>query len=381
MKYVIIRCEDNSSGSDQTAALLDGAKTLHLQHLAQAGAAGTIPAHGNPPGLDRFDLHRALFGLGPHDPEAAAGRCYAASINRTLAEGETAWCCELVTHRDGRIVDPTAGGIPTKESEVLIHALDEELGSETRQWEVGRGPHHVLVVRDPALGADGHAAVRSAEALTGQAWSKQLPKGAAGDALRSVIEQASTLLERHPVNRVRVDLGENPANMLWLWGAAAAGPQRTFAERSRLSGAVVSSSFLLRGFARTLGLGWKEGPASFEGTPLQRLLKTVLALSEEHDLVYVHLRVDSADPVERLCAMERLDQILLKSLTEALPTRGPWRLLTVIDDRTNGSTPLVAIGTGLPQHPVAALTAQSFSESPLTLPDSVGLFSWFTKPV
>ena len=129
MKYVIIRCEDDAPGSGQTASLLKGAKTSHLQQLAQAGAAGTIQPQGNSPRLDRFDLHRALFGLGPHDPEAAAGRCYAASVNRTLAEGETAWCCELVTHRDGKIVDPTAGGIPTKESEVLIHALDEELGS------------------------------------------------------------------------------------------------------------------------------------------------------------------------------------------------------------------------------------------------------------
>lgn len=379
MKYVIVRCEDTAPGGGQIASLLDGAKTSHLQQLAQAGAAGTIRPQGDSAGLDRFNLHRALFGLGPHDPEAAAGRCYAASINRTLAEGETAWCCELVTHRDGKIVDPTAGGIPTKESEVLIHALDEELGSETRQWDVGHGPHHILVARDPSLAVDEHAALRSPEVLTGEAWKKHLPKGAVGEALRSVIEQASTLLEHHPVNRVRVDLGENPANALWLWGAADARPQRTFAERSQLSGAVVSNNFLLRGFARTLGLGWKEGPSSLEGAPLQRLLKTVLALSEEHDLVYVHLRVDSADPVQRLCAMERLDQILFKSLTEALPARGPWRLLTVIDGRTNGSRPLVAIGTGLPQQPIAALTADSFSESPLTFPDSLGLFSWFTK--
>ncbi|MGC9066445.1 MAG: hypothetical protein ACP5JO_07455 [Candidatus Ratteibacteria bacterium] len=31
-----------------------------------------------------------------------------------------------------------------------------------------------------------------------------------------IIENSYRLLERHPVNRVRIDLGENPANFLWL---------------------------------------------------------------------------------------------------------------------------------------------------------------------
>ena len=379
MKYVIVRCEDYAPGGEQTATLLGGAKTSHLQHLAQAGAAGTIRSRGDQTVIDRVLLHRALFGLGPRDPEASPGRCYAAGANLQLAEGDTSWCCEFITQQDGRIIDPTAGGITTKESEMLVRVLDDQLGSKTRRWSVGYGSHHVLVTRDPALGSDGQVPVPAPELLVGQAWSRHLPKGAAGEALRSLIEQASTLLEHHPVNRVRVDLGENPANMLWLWGAADAGPQRTFAERTGLSGAVVSTSFLLHGFARSLGLGWKDGPRSLEESALQRLMKTVAPLVERHDLVYVHLSIETADPVERLCAMERIDHLLLKPLTEALPTQGPWRLLTAIDDRTNGSVPIVAIGTGLPQQPIAALTTQTFAESPLTFQEGSGVFSWLTR--
>ena len=140
----------------------------------------------------------------------------------------------------------------------------------------------------------------------------------------------------------------------------------------------MSSSFLLRGFAKTLGLGWKDGPHSFEERSLKPVAKTVQALLERHDFVYVHLGIATNDPVQRLCAMERIDQLLLKPLTEQLPETGPWRLLTVVDDRARGVVPFVAIGTGLPQQPVASLTAENFSESPLAFQDGGAWFSWFT---
>ena len=379
MKYVILRCEDNGPRSEQTAPLLEGAKTSHLHELAQAGAAGISRTNhqGHPGGIDRFRLHRALFGLDAED--AAAGRCYAESANLQLGAEETAWCCELITQQDGKISDPRAGNITTKESELLMHALDDELGSDTRRWEVGRGPHHILVVQDPALSAEGQRSVRSPDLLVGEPWMRHLPKGPGGEALRALIEQASHILENHPVNRVRVDLGENPANMLWLWGPSGAGPQKTFADRTGLSGAIVSNSFLLRGFARTLGLDWKEGPAWLKEPSLQHLAKTVASLTEQHDLVYVHLSVETGDPVERLCAMERIDQILLKSLTETLPRLGPWRLLAAVDDCRLGVVPFIAIGSGLPQQPIVALDANRFAESPLVFPEGAGWFAWFTK--
>ena len=49
MKYVILRCEDQAPYSEQTATLLAGAKTPHLQQLAQAGAMGAIRFRNDPP--------------------------------------------------------------------------------------------------------------------------------------------------------------------------------------------------------------------------------------------------------------------------------------------------------------------------------------------
>lgn len=379
MKYVIVRCEDHGPYGDSTPSLLAGSKTPHLQQLAQAGAVGRLPFRSDPGAIAHAQCHRSLFGLGPDDLDAAPGRCYAAGANLQIAEGETAWCCELITQRDGRIVDPSAGRITPKESEILIQALDEALGSDTRQWDSGRGRHHVLTTRDSALTAADSQAVEPPEMLVGQPWKRKLPKGRTGEALALLLDQALTVLDGHPVNRVRVDLGENPANMVWLWGPAAPGPTRTFAERTGLSGAVVSDGFFLQGFARACKLGWKEAPSALEEGPLRKSLKTVEQLLEKHDFVYVHLAIETADAVERLCAMERIDQLLLKPLTDLLPSRDTWRLMAAVDDWTSGSVPFVAIGTRLPQQPAAALEASAFAESPLQFKKGQGIFDWFTK--
>jgi len=379
MKHVIVRCEDGAIANQQTAALLESAKVMHLQQLAQAGAAGVLRNQGTSAALDRFTMNRSLLGFDPQEAAGRAGCSYAASINRSLADGEIAWCCDFITQRDGQLIDPTAGAIPTNQSAALIQHLNEQLGSETLRWEVGAGSQHLLIMRDPELDVERVASLLAPEQLLGQSWKRALPHGELQERLATVIEHGARCLEDHSINRVRIDLGENPANMFWLWGAATNTPQRTFTQQTGLSGALVSKSFPMQGLATLLQLRWSEGPATYDEKPLRHLSKRLRSLIDQSDLTYVHLRVATANPVERLCAMERIDQLLLKPLTEQLPTLGPWRLLVVADDRQSTSIPFVAIGTGLPQQPVPHLTTQGFAESPLTFPNGVALFTWLTQ--
>lgn len=377
MKYVIVRCEDTAP-SGQAAPLLEGAKAIYLQQLAQAGAGGLIRSGSSNAPIDRLAIHRGLFGLKANEAAVPPGCCYAASVNLRLAPEESVWCCDFVTQRDGRVVDTGAGHITTKESALLIQALSMELGSDARRWEVGHGSHHLLVTHDASLKADRRVATHSPDLLFGQSWTRSLPKQPVGDALKLIMEQAAELLDRHPVNRVRIDLGENPANLPWLWGAADATTQPSLNERTGLSAALLSNDFALRGFARALHIDWAQGAASMEEQPLQRLAREVVRLSSGHDLVYAHLQVDNADPVERLCAIDRMDQLLLKPLAEQLSRTGDWRLLVAIDDRAEQVVPFVAIGSGLPRQPVAHARTAELAGSPLLFSESADLFAWFT---
>lgn len=392
MKYVVIRCEDQARGGAAVAPLLAGARLTHLQQLAKAAAAGTIRPRqrprsarwgkaARPTPLDRIQLHRAMFGLPAADPNAAPGRCYAASINLNVTPEETVWCCELLTQHEGRVVDATAGQITTRESEVLIHALEDALGSETRRWEVGEGSHHLLIASDPAYRPGARTSISSPQQLIGDAWDRHLPSGALGDSLHALIAHATQVLEAHPINRVRIDLGENPANLLWLWGSAPAAARTNFRQRSGLSGAVLSTDFLLRGLARLLDLEWRPGPAALEEQPLLALRRAIDELSEQHDYVYVHLPIAASEPVERQCAMERIDQLILKPLAQrAGRDAAALRVAGLIDDRSSGCVCVVAVGEGLPPQPVISLSAAHLADSPLAFEDGAALFEWLTHP-
>jgi len=378
MKYLILRCEDLAPARDGTPSLIDAAKAVHLQHLSRAGAAGRVRPPGSHRVLDRFQLHRGLFGLSPGDPEAAAAPCYAASANVTPGTGEVPWCCELSTQHNGRIMDPTAGDIPTDQSRELIQMLNRQLGSDRWRWQLGENSHHVFVVRDVFLGRNEPFAIAPPELLVGRSWNRSLPKGPARDVLQGLLEQASALLEDHPINHVRVDLGENPANLVWLWGAAHGGDGKMFRERTGLSGLVVSTRFPMRGFAQCLGLAWEPGPKTLKEDPLRRLTKSIPNWLRTYDVVYVHLVIEHTDPLERLCAMERIDQLLLKPLTEHLSEVTPSRFLFAVDD-FNRSVLFVAIGTGLAPQPLAHLTPDSFADSPLQFTEGSQVVAWFTK--
>jgi len=92
----------------------------------------------------------------------------------------------------------------------------------------------------------------------------------------------------------------------------------------------------------------------------------------------VHLQVESADPVERLCVMERIDRLLIKPLAEMATGRESRRLLVVIDGR-GGPVPWIAIGHGLPRRPIARLTSEAFAGSPLQFRESTELHAWLTR--
>src|SRR6185295_216160 len=146
MKYIVVRCEDLAPSTEPLAPLLEGAKLAHLHELAQGGAGGVCrPERRSSAGwLDRFHLHRMLLGLNPGDASPPAGRCYAESASAPMQGKELAWGCDLVSLRDGVVVDPTAGRVSTKESALLIDALQSTLGSDARRWHAGEGSHHVL---------------------------------------------------------------------------------------------------------------------------------------------------------------------------------------------------------------------------------------------
>jgi len=378
MKYVVIRCEDRAFPDTGGPALLESARAKHLLQLAQAGAVGVIQIKDRSKEIP-LSLHAGCLGIQDKEPESSIGRWYAAALGIELADGETVWCCDFVTHQDGRIIDSGAGGISTAEAGELINALNQELGSPTRRWVSGQGSHHALVLRGEISAEESRRAFTSPRSAIGSSWRRVLPRGQSAGGLRLLMEQAAKVLDAQPVNRVRIDLGENPANLAWIWSPALPASLRSFQERTGRTGAVATSTFALQGLAKALDMTLFERPQGYGEDALTRLEREIRTLVQKHDVTYVHLQVPAKDPVERLISVERVDRFLLKPLTEWLGATQPWRLAVLLDERKSASVAFVAIGTGLPQKPASRLSMDEFSQRGLILRGGPALFDWITQ--
>jgi len=381
MKSILVRCDDASVGNpQQLIGLLDVAKLAAVHQLAQAGTVGVVTAERG----RESQTPSVGVGLAAHwgwlgyaipsaqpdylalDAAWAPARAYAATLQLDVAESQVAWCCDFVTHHDGRVIDPTAGHLPTKEASSLVNSLNAHLATPRQRWVVGEGWRHALLVDAPEW-VDQLAGlpVEPPERMVGQPWPRHLPRGPLGDWMRRLIDQAADVLDHHEINRVRVDLGENPANLIWLWGSGTGHAPVPLPTRHGVSGAMISSVFPLRGLARLLGVTWSQGVERLEERPIARLLHDITRLIETHDVVYVPIRIEETDPTARQCAMERVDQGLVKPLAEEATRRGNLRLVVAVDDRPSGTTPFAAIGPSLATHPALRLTAEAAMESPM----------------
>ncbi|HOL67713.1 MAG TPA: hypothetical protein PKX93_09685, partial [bacterium] len=60
--------------------------------------------------------------------------------------------------------------------------------------------------------------------IKGHPYQQFLPRGKEYAPILSLVGSAASLLEKHPVNQVRLDLNEPLANFLWLWGTGHGNP-------------------------------------------------------------------------------------------------------------------------------------------------------------
>lgn len=230
---------------------LESASTPALDKLASAGRLGTIRTipRDNPP-----ETLAALFTLLGYPPGPyLTGRGYYEALATGLMLGEGEWCFRLqfVTLADRKVVDPRAGGLTEAEGRELMRALEQHFKQSRVRFVQGYGHNHLLVVE----GADftGLSTV-SPFNVVDLPLTEHRPEGPNADLLNKLMDEAPNVLAKHEVNRVRVDLKQNPANGIWLWGGGTTVEVPGFQKTFGLDTALVSYSSLLRGVGVATGI-------------------------------------------------------------------------------------------------------------------------------
>jgi len=340
MKYCIVvpdgaADEPVRSLGDKTP--LEAARTPNMDRAAREGLLGTtchVPPRMTPGSSVAMT---SLLGYDPVVDFPGRGPLEAADLGISMAPQDWAVRCNLVTVADDTLVDFTAGHISTREAGVLIDALNKALGGRSVSFHVGVSYRHVMIRKGPIALT---ARTLPPHDVVGLPVKESYPEGENAEVLISLMERSREVLEPHEVNKVRVDLGQNPANMIWLWGQGRKPTLQSFSSRYGLHGAVVTAVNLVRGLARLVG--WEAirvpGATGYVDTDYAAKGRYAIDALMSHDLVLVHVEAPDEASHERdvrakVRAIEQIDRQIVGPLMAArLPE--PLRLLIVPDHVT-----------------------------------------------
>ena len=338
---------------------VEAARTPNLDFLAQNGQLGTVRTipGGFPPGSDVANL--TIVGYDPKVYYSGRAPLEAASIGIKLNQNDWAFRCNLITASEDILEDFCAGHIKTDEADVLIRLINEKLGNDTIQFYTGKSYRHIMVYRGTQ---QMDAKCFPPHDIMGQSIEKHLPRGHGGEILIDLMNRSREILAGHEINKVRIDLKENPANMIWLWGQGHRPNMPTFKERFGLTGAVITAVDLINGIA--CYLGWDvvdvPGATGYLDTNYTNKGEYAVRSLEHHDVVLVH--VEAPDEAghegnlhEKVMAIEQVDSKIIGAVLASKNKFRDLRILVLPDHytpivkrtHTPEDVPFVAYGTGI----------------------------------
>jgi len=370
---------------------LEVAKTPHMDYLAQNGQVGwarTIPER-MAPASDVANL--SILGYDPAKFYSGRGPLEAANMGIKLKEDEVAFRCNLVTCGQDKMLDYSAGHITNKEAHILIKDLNKEFGKDTLGFYPGVSYRHLMVTKDPQPSLL-KVKCRPPHDITGQSISKNLPRGKNAKFLVDLMSRAGRFLERHDINKVRVDLKENPANAIWLWGQGKRPVVPKFIDRYGVTGSVISAVDLIKGLGKTIGLEPINVPGATGYYDTDYLAKARYGLEslESKDFVFIHVEAPdeaghNGDLRAKLTAIEKFDNQVVGTILGHFQDQTDFRILVLPDHytpiplKTHTSEPIffALFGQGVKKDNIPAFNESAARESSLNFPHGWKLMDYF----
>ena len=395
MKYAIVIPD---GAADTPLDELDGqtplaaAETPNMDWVAANGRVGTVRniPQGMPCGSDVAIL--SVLGYDPRKFYSGRAPIEAAAKGLDIGSQEWIFRCNFVTVTDGIMEDHSAGHISSEEAAALIDELNRLLGHDRITFYPGVSYRHLMT-----LAGEADVTTTPPHSILGEPISPALPRGEGSEILRTLITRSEAILTEHEVNKVRRDLGENPATHIWLWGQGKMRQIPSFGERFGLRGAMISAVDLMRGLARMIGWDFIEVPGAtgFVDTNYAGKGSAGVEALNDHDLVMVHVEAPDeaghqADAKGKVHAIEQIDLHVVGTLLEHL--RGGeenWRIMVLPDhptpvsvrDHTPDAVPFAVAGTAIKSVVKRVFSEAAAGESDFHVDRGYELMEYFLKAV
>ncbi|MDD4202619.1 MAG: cofactor-independent phosphoglycerate mutase [Candidatus Omnitrophica bacterium] len=347
MKYIVLVGDgmaDIPMEQFNDRTILEIANTPYMDKIVERGRIGlvnTIP-QGMSPASDVANL--SIMGYDPLVYYSGRGPLEAANMGINITATEVAFRCNTVTIRDDLMEDYSAGHITTKESKLLINKIQKELGNDAVKFYPGISYRHLAII-DVGSQADAKRMCKvkciPPHDILGKNIMKFLPKGKGGEILIELMNESVKVLQNDPVNKVRVDLGENPANMIWLWGQGTRPDMPLFKEKFGSDGSVISAVDLINGIGKIIGLDVINVPGAtgYYDTNYKGKAEYALKALENKDFVFVHVEAPdeaghNGDLRQKIKAIENFDKLVVGTVYDAMEKNKNFRIMVLPDHPT-----------------------------------------------
>ena len=341
MKYCIIIPDgmaDTPAERLRDRTPLEAARTPHMDRAAKRGTLGlvnTVP-HRLKPGSDVAIM--SVFGYDPLKYYTGRAPLEAADLGIDMGPEDWAFRCNLVTVSEDLMADYCAGHISTKEAALLVETLNEKIAREDVEFHTGTGYRHLMLYTGEQ---EFDVSTTPPHDIMGDPVIRHLPRGDGSDLLVDLMEGSAEVLPEHDVNAVRVDLQQNPANMIWLWGQGRKAPFDSFSDRFGVNGAAISAVNLVRGIARLIG--WDivkvPGATGYLDTDYAAKGRYAVDALRSYDLVAVHIEAPdeaghNGDLQAKIKAIEQVDSDIVGPVLSEAESSGDIRVLIMPDHYT-----------------------------------------------
>lgn len=352
---------------------LEAARTSNMDFIAKNGRGGFVRHIPNacPAGSDVAAL--SILGYNPKKYYTGRGPLEAASAGYALRKDEMAFRCNLVTIAGGEMADYSGGHISSEEGKELIKALNERFEDREVRFISGVSYRNLMIVNQGLLDQGrGKLITIPPHDISGKQVDEYLPQGKGSKFLREIMDESFSVLNIHEINTIKVDLSENPSNMIWLWGQGSVPNLPAFEQKYKLKGAVISAVDLIKGIAHYLKMDSINVPGAtgYLDTNYRGKGEYALRALEKYDFVMVHVEAPdeaghNGDKMSKVQAIESFDSKVVGTILEGIKKFPEYKILVMPDHYTPVSlkthsrepVPFAMYGTN-----VKADRTQKFSE-------------------
>lgn len=335
---------------------LEVIRAANASRIAAAGRTGVLDLTDQARGVG----HRVLAELMGMPSESVAtlerGPLWAASLDEDISGYNFAYCANFVTlDEDDCLSGPRVAHLSCEETASLVVAVQQQLDADVLVRAIGPAQVVFLCHADEDGLHLGKAPIFK-QGMRVEKYLGQFKKES--KQVADWMRLSRNALANHSVNEVRVDLGENPASMLWLWDGGFIRKK----ENPTPATAILTNSPMAVGIANLLDIPVLPlvDPWNREADNEAFDLPQVVRVLREKMRLFIYVEAPGClgtfgALTEKLRMLESIDHRLLSSLQPILDSIRPCRIALLSDSVVSteegvpvkGSVPLVLSGDGV----------------------------------